>query len=146
MNGKRLLTICGAAFSLVGALLLAVGIFAYVSDAQKYAAGEKVNAQITQIVPGGYSRDGHVDHEVYVQYEYKGKQYSDVRLSYYDSSMYSGEQLELLVDPDRPRDVTTPGGMLFVLLVCGGMGVIFLAVGLSVLIIPRRRRKRVEAG
>lgn len=149
MDSRKLLTILGAIFTVIGAIVLTIGIALFVSTNQKYAAGETVQAQIDRIDVyrtrngTGSNSSTSTNYDVYVSYEYDGKSYDDVLLNSYDGSMYEGEQLELLVDPERPGNVAVPGFATMTLAGFGGSGALCLVTGLSLLIVPRVRRRRV---
>ena len=87
MSNKKLFTILGFVFLLVGLVVLIIGIYGTQVSGRKYSGGEKVTAEITDIVVGtdGYRRGNsgsNITHEVYVSYTYQGRAYSEVQLGY----------------------------------------------------------------
>ena len=146
MSNKKLLTILGFVFLLVGLVVLIIGIYGTQVSGRKYSGGEKVTAEITDIVVGtdGYRRGNsgsNITHEVYVSYTYQGRAYSEVQLGYYDQSMFVGKQIELQVNPNDPGDVAVPGANLVMLLITGSIGIVFVAVGGSLLFVALRRKR-----
>ena len=146
MSNKKLFTILGFVFLLVGLVVLIIGIYGTQVSGRKYSGGEKVTAEITDIVVGtdGYRRGNsgsNITHEVYVSYTYHGRAYSEVDLGYDDQSMFVGKQIELQVNPNDPGDVAVPGANLVMLLITGSIGIVFVAVGGSLLFVALRRKR-----
>lgn len=76
-----------------------------------------------------------------MSYTYQGRAYSEVQLGYYDQSMFVGKQIELQVNPNDPGDVAVPGANLVMLLITGSIGIVFVAVGGSLLFVALRRKR-----
>ena len=64
-----------------------------------------------------------------------------MQLGYYDQSMFVGKQIELQVNPNDPGDVAVPGANLVMLLITGSIGIVFVAVGGSLLFVALRRKR-----
>lgn len=78
--------------------------------------------------------DGDVSHQVYVNYEYGGKQYEMAALNSYSSNMYEGKEITLYCDVEHPGKIQEKslfymGPIIFMI-----MGIIFTAVGAGILI------------
>lgn len=149
MLAKKACRLLGIIFSVVGAVVLAMGLFLYARDMRDFAAGEKVTATVDSVrVHQSYSRTSRSgwtnDYDVYVSYEYQGKRYDHIRLTTTSGSMYEGQQIELLINPDDPGEVTPTWGPLFILALLGGLGGTFLIVGVVLLVIVVRKGKSWE--
>ena len=55
--------------------------------------------------------------------------------------MFVGKQIELQVNPNDPGDVAVPGANLVMLLITGSIGIVFVAVGGSLLFVALRRKR-----
>ena len=78
--------------------------------------------------------DGDVSHQVYVNYEYGGKQYEMAALNSYSSSMYEGKEITLYCDAEhsgkiQEKSLLYMGPIIFMI-----MGIIFTTVGAGILI------------
>ena len=78
--------------------------------------------------------DGDVSHQVYVNYEYGGKQYEMAALNSYSSNMYEGKEITLYCDVEHPGKIQEKslfymGPIIFMI-----MGIIFTVVGAGILI------------
>lgn len=129
---KKVFMQVGIIFSLMGAVLLAVGMVIHAANASFMENAETTRAEITDIVRHHHYRKGKDgnDYDVWIEYTVDGKTYNS-RINSYDSSMYVGKEIEVFYDPENPSDVWTDsnvgiiiftaiGGLFFVL------GIIFL--------------------
>ncbi len=130
-NIKKIL---GIMFTILGAVSLIVAIISTAYNLIKYDKADTVDATITII------ERYEDEHYVFVSYTYDGEYYEDVRISFYSSSMYEGEHLELLVDPNNPGHVTSRA-MMFLLLIPAIEGLIFLTIGSIFLAITFKAEK-----
>lgn len=115
-------------FGIIGLFLLIGGIFWTISGLKFKKNAVSIPAVITDIESYRDS-DGDTHHNVYVSYSYEGKQYDDIPLSEYSSSMYIGKEISLLCDPDHPGRVQTNFGIYFGSGMLLFMGTVFFLVG-----------------
>lgn len=134
-------------FLIVGIVFVAVGIGVLYSGIRFRKNAVETRAVITDIQTHRSGDDTH--HSVWVEYEYDGKVYKDVRLNEYNSGMYTGKEITILVDPKNPQKASTEYGLIF----AGGvfllMGVIFSCVGIIPIIVGIKRsslQKQLIAG
>ena len=65
--------------------------------------GVEVDAQITNInIQETNSDEDSESKQVYVSYEYKGKKYENIPLSYSDFTMITGQRIKVHLDPKTP--------------------------------------------
>ena len=65
--------------------------------------GVEVDAKITKIsIQETNSDEDSESKQVFVSYEYKGKQYNDIPLSYSDFTMVKGQKIKIHLDPQSP--------------------------------------------
>ena len=68
--------------------------------------GVEVDAQITNInIQETNSDEDSESKQVYVSYEYKGKKYENIPLSYSDFTMVTGQRIKVHLDPKTPTYV-----------------------------------------
>ena len=130
---KYFMAIFGGIFALVGTIIIIVGIITNVKTSQFKESAVEVNGVIEDIVIEEHTDE--TDYDVYVSYEYDGEYYEDVHLDFYSSSMYEGQEIDLLIDPDNPTDVHTNDGDLFFTLMFVGLGGLFALIGYIILIV-----------
>ncbi len=146
MKTKRangILTIISTVFSTVGILMLVGGLLLLISDIQFKERAVEIPGVITDIMSYRDS-DGDKHHSVSVTYQYGGKVYEDVEIGSYSSSMYEGKEITLLCDPDRPGKVQVSSMYLTGALILMCMGVIFAAVGISLIVANIRAKMRYK--
>lgn len=144
---KSAVTLVFSIFLIVGIVFLAVGIGVLYSGIRFRMNAVETQAVITEIETYRSGDDTH--HSVWVEYEYDGKEYKDIRLNVYNSGMHVGKEITILVDPKNPQKVSTEYGLIF----AGGvfllMGVIFTCVGIIPIIVGIKRsslQKQLIAG
>ena len=71
-------------------------------DSDKYDKENSIIAVISEI--DEYEDGDDISHDVYVDYEYNGIEYTHVKSNLYVSTMYEGEKMEIYVNPDNPED------------------------------------------
>lgn len=141
-KGKdNLIIILFSIFAAVGILLLLGAAILAVSSNRFGQAAERVTGVITDIDTYRNS-DNDIKHSVLVSYTVRGKEYRDVRLNEYSSSMYEGAEIELLYDPDEPGKVRTSSMAYFPSMILGIIGTVFALVGIIPCIIILRKRKQ----
>jgi len=97
---KKILSLFGWIFLLLGVTLIGIGSLAYWRTSQLQAKGESATARITDIVTyhesgnrySHHSQDSR-HHDVYIDYRYHGQRYTDIRLDTYTSSMQIGKKI-----------------------------------------------------
>ena len=88
-------------FGLIGVGLI-IGGFIYMGSSLRFQSiAVEVSGTITNITTRVDS-DGDTHHTVLVSYSYGGRDFDNVHLSFYSSSMYEGKEIPLLVDPGNP--------------------------------------------
>lgn len=137
---KYFMAIFGGIFALVGTIIIIVGIITNVKMSQFKESAVEVNGVIEDIVIEEHTDE--TDYDVFVAFEYDGEYYEDVHLDFYSSSMYEGQEIELLIDPDNPTDVHTSDGDLFFTLMFVGLGGLFALIGYIILIVSILNKKK----
>ena len=140
--GHIIPVVMGMIFFLVGLGLVFGGVKYTISTKEKISESEVIMGEITEINTW-YDSDGDSHHDVFVEYEYDGKEY-DRELNSYSSSMYEGKEIELLVDMMYPTRVRSTSGSTFLVLILGGMGILFAAVGGGVMLGPVRKKAKMK--
>lgn len=140
--------ICGGVFFFVGIGLLVGAVIAFVSNQNFKENAKAIEGVITEINTH-YDSDGDSHHDVWVTYSVDGREYTE-EISFYSSSMFEGKAIEILVDNMYPTRIRSTSGSIFLVLILGGMGLVFGLVGGITLMIPVRRKakakKMIEAG
>lgn len=129
--GHIIPVVMGMIFFLVGLGLVFGGVKYTISTKEKISESEVIMGEITEIHTW-YDSDGDSHHDVFVEYEYDGKEY-DRELNSYSSSMYEGKEIELYVRPDAPGDATAVSMANFGSYMLLGMGAIFAIVGFFIM-------------
>ncbi len=133
-SASSVTTILGLVFSFAGIILIIIGIAIFAGDKKFEATAEKTDAIITDINTY-YSRSGGKrkrHHDVYIKYEVDGQQY-ERELNYYRSSMYTGQTIEIMYNPEKPGEIRAGNSLVMLLIICG-MGAVFTAVGVPFLV------------
>ena len=146
---KSLLAIFVLPFCIVGiCLLLSAGIWAKIT--YDFVQNAEPVVGVISSITRERDLDGDVSHIVYVNYDFGGKRYKNVRIGTYSSSMYEGAEIELLCDPTRPTKVESQsllyiGPIIFVIL-----GVVMTAIGVVPMVYATSKnaakKKLLEAG
>ena len=129
---KNIILILGSVLIIFGTVFFIIGISIFVNERNFISRGEEVEAEISDINAFGSSGRNH--HNVYVTFEYEGKEYSNVYLNTYLPGMHEGDSIEIICDPDDPSKITTKGSSILFLVVFSGIGGVFLIVGISILV------------
>ena len=125
-------------FAIVGTVFMIVAIICGINGYRKNSEYEHVMGRIDDIVR-------HDDnHNVYVSYRFDGKEYYDIRINTYTSSMRVGDEIELLIDPDKPSKADSPTGTVILVAVFGVIGVAFACVGIIPFVVKEKRRRKNE--
>jgi len=124
----------------VAALLLVIAVLVGLFGNRFMKTAEKATAEIINIQANG---DSHV---VTVRYTDKGGVSRQAQLNSYNASMRIGQFLEIYYQPDNPSSVRTGGSSWIVILIVGGMGVVFFLVGYSMMRKQREEKWLCEHG
>lgn len=139
----------GSIFGGIGLVFLIVGLCSFISGSVNKNKGEEITAVVTAIERYRGS-DGDTSHRVYVDYEYDGKEYTDMPLNYYSSSMRRGKKISITIDPDEPENILSTGVNLMLGGIFGGIGLIFTVLGGAFLLRTYKRKslagRLVEGG
>lgn len=125
------ITLFGVIFGTIGILFLIMGSVFFIVGIRDNMQGESVAAHIS-----------HIDHKrnnVYIEYEYNGREYYDIPLDYYSSGMYEGKKMDVKVDPENPTHITSSVGMILGG-AFGGFGLLFTVIAGIVLIKYRKKK------
>lgn len=141
MKKNRFVYVLFSIFAIAGIGLLIGAICAGIYFSNFKSQAVKITAEITDIRKY-YDIDNELEHRAYVSYSYDGEEYENVPLNSYSSSMYEGEKIELLCDPEHPGRIMTSSLGIILPAVLGGMGIIFALVGIIPLIVMRRKKKK----
>ena len=128
-NQNRTLLIFYILFPLIGIALLIGGWFFLMRTVRFHKTAVEITAVITTI-DSYRDSDGDTHHRVYIDYDFDGVHYGDVRLGEYSSTMYEGKTLTLLVDPRDPLNVQGKSSGYVVGILLMVMGAVFAAIGL----------------
>lgn len=143
---KKIFIQIGIVFSLVGAVLLAVGMIIHAANTSFMKNADTTQAEIIDIVRHHHYGKGNKgnDYDVWIEYTVDGKNYNS-RIKSYDSSMYVGKEIEVFYDPENPSDVRTNSNVATI--ICTAIGGLFLTLGiifLAVAIIKGRKIKLLK--
>ncbi len=130
-------------FAVVGSILVVVGICVLLVGFKKPENVVTITGEIVDIVRER-DHDGDVHYDVYVDYEFDGKEYKEVHLSTYSSSMYEGKEIELFIDPEKPSRPKVPGADLIAGIICAVMGAIFGCIGIIPLVTMGRKSSKTQ--
>lgn len=127
---KSPLTLFYLIFLIVGIALLVAGIVVLHSELRFQKNAVKIQAVITDIQT--YRGREETRHAVFVEYEYDGEIYKDIRLNEYNNRMSRGKKVTILVDPEDPQRISTEFGTIL----AGGMIILMGVIFSCVAIIP----------
>lgn len=130
-------------FGVIGTILLVVCFFITKSSIEFEKKAVHISGTIVDIEIYR-DHDGDRHHTAYVDYEYEGREYLDVRLGYYSRTMDVGDVITLKIDPDKPGKVRAKNESLFTCVFLGIMGIVFSLVGYIPLIKFFRNRNRTK--
>ncbi len=130
-------------FGIIGLGLMIGGIIFLVNRINYMDNAVVIEAEITDIESYRDS-DGDRHHTVYVTYEYEGKEYEDIRLSEYSSSMQEGKTIEIYIDKTDATDVHTKSMFYFGPIMLMGMGGIFVLVAVIFIIVSAKKKNRIK--
>lgn len=123
----------GILFIIIAVIILTVGIILGVRNLSKNY--EKITGTISQIiVDETYHEDGETknDPTFYVNYNYNGKSYENVRLNYSDSFHEVGDKIDFYINVENPEEITI--ATLTPLYICIGLSSGFLTIGIIIIV------------
>ena len=132
-NTNKFMILFSSVFLFIGLGLLAGAVFWTYSASMFKKQAVEIPAEIAAIEAYRNS-DGDISHQVYVNYEYDGKQYKMVALNSYSSSMYEGKEITLYCDPEHPGKIQEKSLFYMGPIILMIMGIIFTAVGAGMII------------
>lgn len=135
---KKLFKIVGAIFTIVGLAMIISSIVVGIDSNKFYKTAVKTEATIMYI--DTYSDYDHKQkkmktrHDVYVSYETEeGEYYTYEKLGYYSSNMSEGQNISIYYDPENPSDIRSKSGSKLMIYIFGGLGIVFLPLGIILL-------------
>ena len=124
----------GIGVFLVGAIILAISLFAYFNyhdlDGKVMATISNIKKERKEeiyIDEENLNEDEQYNYTVYVDYEVDGKEYKNIELNSYNSSMKIGQTIEIQYDLNNPSKIQGQNGKTFILIfiVIGSLVIIF---------------------
>lgn len=134
--------VIGIMISLICIVMATVFLAVGISEVVKASRYESVQATITEIE--AIKKGNDTSNSVYVSYVVNGKDYN-VRLNYWDATMYVGKQVQIKYNPDYPAEAVSGEISNYVLWI--GLAALFEIVGVFLLIysvINIRREKQLK--
>lgn len=134
--------VIGIMISLICIVMATVFLAVGISEVVKASRYESVQATITEIETIKKGND--TSNSVYVSYVVNGKDYN-VRLNYWDATMYVGKQVQIKYNLDYPAEAVSGEISNYVLWI--GLAALFEIVGVFLLIysvINIRREKQLK--
>ncbi len=120
-------------FGVVGVILVIVSICVGMSGMKFDETAVKITGTIVN-VESYRDMDGDRHHVAYVDYEYQGKKYRNIKLGTYTNGMYEGKEIDLKIDPENPGRVRTLHGNKIVTIILGIIGSVFVLASITTLI------------
>lgn len=141
MKENKLESLIWIIFASIGAIFVTIGVAVF-CGVFNYENKIDTVGTITEI--SSYRNTNHNrNHEVYVSYIVEGKEYES-RLNSYSSSFYEGKEIDIYYDKDNPNKIGVKSlDLLF--LIFPGIGLIFLIIGGTGILVKINRRKSEES-
>lgn len=141
MKENKLESLIWIIFVSIGAIFVTIGVAVF-CGVFNYENKIDTVGTITEI--SSYRNTNHNrNHEVYVSYIVEGKEYES-RLNSYSSSFYEGKEIDIYYDKDNPNKIGVKSlDLLF--LIFPGIGLIFLIIGGTGILVKINRRKSEES-
>lgn len=115
-------------FAIVGIGMFIGGFIIILNSREFHSYAVEITGEITRI-ESYRDRDGDRDYDVYVSYKYEGVEYVDIPFNEYNSGMYEGDLITLLVNPNNPTKIRSVNGDFIAGIIMIIMGLIFGAIG-----------------
>lgn len=136
--------ILAAGMTIYGAVMLGLGVSAFVNEHALAASGRMANARVT-------ATSGYGDNTIQVTYQVSGRRVQGT-VGAEPSSVYQGEMIPVVYDPGDPQVVSLPDAVgstssAWADVIVGAIFLLLFPVSLliSLLSIRRRRRRAVRA-
>lgn len=134
----------GLVFMAIGLIFLIVGIIIGAVGSNFAENADEVMALITEI-DVEWDADGDIHHKVFVDYSYNGQDYQYVHLDYYSSSMFEGDEIEILVSRENPRKISSAKGTMVMVIIFASLGLAFtIGAMIPFILMIRNKAKRTE--
>lgn len=136
---NRVFKLLGLTFTIVGAIVLLVGLGFAVNGFLFLNKAETTSATLSRYEHANGER---YSYRTYYSYEIDGKEYKDIPMNYYSSSDYEGKKVTLYYDPQNPMDARPKWSLFLGSMISVPLGLIFFIIGLSFTITMRKKVKR----
>jgi len=144
MKQDKALKILEIVFGIVGVIMLVVGIIIFTSGITKKNTYKTTEAVISSIESYRDS-DGDRHYTVYVTYRVPGtSQLHETSIGYYSSSMDEGETIEVMYNPENPKEIVALNGYWIAAGILTLMGVVFGSVAAVMLITEVRKNIKMK--
>lgn len=126
-------------FAILGIVFIIAGIMWIIDSISFKANAVEITGKIVKIETyyeyenNGKRKEVEENHNVFVDYEYNGVYYDNVKIDY-NVGMREGETITLLCDPKNPGDVRTSSDILLIPVLVLVLGLIAGCVGISKLV------------
>lgn len=137
MKEKKIELWVAGIFGLIGVIFLIVGLVAFFAIFGKFEDKIQVEGTIERI-----SYSGKDTPSVYVSYDVNGEEYIS-RLPYYTSGMQRGQTVKMHYNKNNP-DVIGNQATDIMVLIFPALGLLFIGVGSSFVIVKMRKKKRAK--
>lgn len=129
---QKILYLIFGIFTAIGLVMIVAGICIRVNTGNFAEDAMEITGTISSI-ERYRDIDGDIHHYVYVNFTYNGKEYRNVELSEYSSSMYEGKKITLLFNPeaDGTAIIRTKSMINLPAMIVFFIGIIFLIIGLA---------------
>ena len=129
--------IVGIVFSLVGFLLMVIGVFILVRTRMFISTSQEVKGTVTHLIASSGSEGGTVYAPVFKFTTIQGQVIEvEEKVASNPPQFSQGQVVDILYDPENPSRARVKKwfNLYFVPLLLGGMGIIFGAIGVGLLI------------
>ena len=110
---------------LIGIAVFIGGVYFLIDGIIFQQTAEEITAKIVDIDVEGIGDNR--SYYVYLNYSFNGKNYNNVCLGEYNSTMYIGKEITILCNPEQPDNITTSSGSYFPGIVMMVIGVVFVS-------------------
>lgn len=129
--------IIGIVFSLVGFLLLVIGLFILMRTRLFISKSQEVKGTVTHLIASSGSEGGTVYAPVFKFTTIQGQVIEvEEKVASNPPQFSQGQIVDILYDPENPRHARVKKGfnLYFVPILLGGMGIIFGGIGIVLLV------------
>ena len=144
MKQDKALNILEIVFGLIGVIMLVIGVIVFVNGINKKNTYKTTEAVISEIESYRGS-DGERHYTVYVTYRVPGtSKLHETEIGYYSSSMDEGDTIEVMYNPENPKEIVALNGYWIAAGIFTLMGVVFSIVGGSMFIAEVKKNKKMK--